>query len=68
MRITRSTWCRSRSPKRALGDAFVVGGGYKYCQLGEGNCFLRIPPDTDLRPVVTGWFSEFTALADRQRA
>jgi kynureninase len=50
-----------------LGDAFVVGGGYKYCQLGEGNCFLRIPPDTDLRPVVTGWFSEFTALADRQR-
>jgi kynureninase len=51
-----------------LGDAFVVGGGYKYCQLGEGNCFLRIPPDTDLRPVVTGWYSEFTVLADRQRA
>ena len=25
-----------------LTDAFVVGGGYKYCQLGEGNCFLRI--------------------------
>jgi kynureninase len=50
-----------------LGDAFVVGGGYKYCQLGEGNCFLRIPSDNDLRPVVTGWFSEFTALADRQR-
>src|ERR687897_29656 len=49
-----------------LGDAFVVGGGYKYCQLGEGNCFLRIPSDTDLRPIVTGWFSEFTALADRQ--
>jgi selenocysteine lyase/cysteine desulfurase len=49
-----------------IGDAFVLGGGYKYCQLGEGNCFLRIPPDTDLRPVVTGWFSEFTALADRQ--
>ena len=51
-----------------LGDAFIVGGGYKYCQLGEGNCFLRIPPDTDLRPVVTGWFSEFTVLADRQAA
>ena len=49
-----------------LGDAFVVGGGYKYCQLGEGNCFLRLPPGTDLRPVVTGWFSEFTALAERQ--
>ncbi len=50
-----------------LTDAFVVGGGYKYCQLGEGNCFLRLPRDTDLRPVVTGWFSEFTALADSQR-
>ncbi len=50
-----------------LGDAFVVGGGYKYCQLGEGSCFLRLPPGTELRPVVTGWFSEFTALTDRQR-
>jgi kynureninase len=51
-----------------LGDAFVVGGGYKYCQLGEGNCFLRLPPDGDeLRPVVTGWFSEFTALAERKQ-
>ena len=49
-----------------LADAFVVGGGYKYCQLGEGNCFLRLPPGTDLRPVVTGWYSEFTALAERQ--
>jgi selenocysteine lyase/cysteine desulfurase len=54
--------------EEGIGDAFIVGGGYKYCQLGEGNCFLRIPPDADdLRPVVTGWFSEFTALADRQR-
>jgi kynureninase len=53
--------------EEGLGDAFIVGGGYKYCQLGEGNCFLRLPPDTNLRPVVTGWFSEFTALADRDR-
>jgi selenocysteine lyase/cysteine desulfurase len=51
-----------------LGDAFVVGGGYKYCQLGEGNCFLRIPPGTELRPVITGWYSEFTVLADRERS
>jgi kynureninase len=50
-----------------LADAFVVGGGYKYCQLGEGNCFLRLPRDTDLRPIVTGWYSEFTALADRRQ-
>ena len=48
-------------------DAYVVGGGYKYCQLGEGNCFLRIPATCDLRPVVTGWYSEFTALAEKQR-
>ncbi|MGH7537973.1 MAG: kynureninase [Gemmatimonadales bacterium] len=43
--------------------AFVTGGGYKYCQLGEGNCFLRAPRDCALRPVITGWFSEFDALA-----
>lgn len=46
-----------------LRDAFVVGGGYKYCQLGEGNCFLRFPRDCRLRPVSTGWFAEFGTLA-----
>jgi kynureninase len=46
-----------------LGGAFIVGGGYKYCQLGEGNCFLRLPPDCAMRPVITGWFAEFTELA-----
>ncbi len=51
-----------------LGDAFVVGGGYKYCQLGEGNCFLRLPPGTTLRPALTGWYSEFTALTERGEA
>jgi selenocysteine lyase/cysteine desulfurase len=45
-----------------LASAFVTGGGYKYCQLGEGNCFLRVPPDQDLRPLLTGWFAEFAAL------
>ena len=48
-----------------LENAFVVGGGYKYCQLGEGNCFLRTPPDCDLRPVITGWYAEFSALEDK---
>ena len=46
-----------------VGGAFVVGGGYKYCQLGEGNCFMRIPPHCGLRPVLTGWFAEFGELA-----
>ena len=54
--------------KEGLLDAFVVGGGYKYCQLGEGNCFLRFPAATTLRPVITGWFSEFSALTEKQRA
>jgi kynureninase len=48
---------------QGLTDAFVVGGGYKYCQLGEGNCFLRVPADCALRPLVTGWFAEFDTLA-----
>jgi kynureninase len=47
-----------------LDGAFVTGGGYKYCQLGEGNAFLRSPPGCRLRPVVTGWFSEFSALSE----
>jgi kynureninase len=46
-----------------LETAFITGGGYKYCQLGEGNCFLRVPDGADLRPVLTGWFAEFEDLA-----
>jgi kynureninase len=46
-----------------LTRAFVVGGGYKYCQLGEGNGFLRVPANCEMRPVITGWFSEFGTLA-----
>jgi kynureninase len=42
-----------------LERAYVTGGGYKYVQLGEGNAFLRFPADCALRPVITGWFSEF---------
>ncbi|MDQ3788500.1 MAG: kynureninase [Actinomycetota bacterium] len=49
---------------RGLEDAWVTGGGYKYLQLGEGNCFLRLPPRAqELRPVITGWFAEFEDLA-----
>jgi kynureninase len=46
-----------------LENAFVTGGGYKYCQLGEGNCFLRVPPGCHMRPVLTGWFAEFERLS-----
>ncbi len=46
-----------------LEQAYIVGGGYKYCQLGEGACFLRLPRECTLRPVTTGWFTEFDAMA-----
>ncbi|HEX6472275.1 MAG TPA: kynureninase [Streptosporangiaceae bacterium] len=47
-----------------IDTAWVVGGGYKYLQLGEGNCFLRLPAHAgSLRPVITGWFAEFAMLA-----
>jgi kynureninase len=47
-----------------LEAAFITGGGYKYCQLGEGNAFLRVPPGFVARPAITGWFAEFEARAD----
>ncbi|MBX7098505.1 MAG: aminotransferase class V-fold PLP-dependent enzyme [Myxococcaceae bacterium] len=46
-------------------DAFLVGGGYKYAQWGEGNCFLVVPP-REFRPVLTGWFAGFGHLSQRQ--
>jgi kynureninase len=50
--------------EEGLERAWVVGGGYKYLQLGEGNCFLRLPGHADeLRPVVTGWYAEFADLS-----
>jgi kynureninase len=53
-------------PGMGLDNAWIVGGGYKYLQLGEGNCFLRMPSHAaQLRPVLTGWYAEFDALADR---
>ncbi|MEC9298061.1 MAG: kynureninase [Gemmatimonadota bacterium] len=55
-------------PEEGLGGAFIVGGGYKYMQAGEGNCWLRFPRDCRLRPVLTGWFSEFGTLADQKPA
>lgn len=43
-------------------DAFILIGGYKYLQWGEGNCFLRYPKGCALRPVITGWFAAFSTL------
>jgi len=49
--------------EQGLADAWAVGGGYKYLQWGEGNCYLRLPRHAeDLRPALTGWFAEFDLL------
>jgi kynureninase len=46
-----------------LEGTWIVGGGYKYLQLGEGNCFMRLPSQADeLRPAITGWYAEFDEL------
>ncbi len=50
-----------------LDGAYVLGGGYKYLQLGEGNCFLRTPPGCSLRPAITGWFADFGGLSSADR-
>ena len=55
------------STERVLGPrwdtAFVTAGGYKYAELGEGVCFMRLPrAAASLRPAYTGWFADFSAL------
>jgi selenocysteine lyase/cysteine desulfurase len=45
---------------------FYTAGGYKYVQAGEGACFLSIPQGCDLRPLYTGWFSDFGRLSGAQ--
>ena len=42
---------------------FYLAGGYKYAQSGEGCCFMAIPQNCRLRPLSTGWFSEFGTLS-----
>lgn len=47
-----------------LQQAFVAAGGAKYCQMGNGNCFMHVPPGRDFRPIITGWFGCFDPLLD----
>lgn len=49
-------------------DVYVLIGGYKYLEWGEGNCFLRYPKGSPLRPVVTGWFAAFSTLKQPRSA
>lgn len=41
---------------------YLSGGGYKYAQWGEGVCWLRVPNDDVIKPIFTGWFSDFAHL------
>lgn len=45
---------------------FYMAGGYKYAQSGEGVCFMSIPEGCELRPISTGWFSDFGKLSGQQ--
>jgi kynureninase len=48
---------------RFAGDAYVVGGGYKYAECGEGACWMLLPRSAvNMRPRYTGWFSHFEGL------
>ncbi|HSJ44989.1 MAG TPA: aminotransferase class V-fold PLP-dependent enzyme [Euzebyales bacterium] len=49
----------------ALADRiFYVAGGYKYAMAGEGVCFAHCPPGYGPRPRDTGWFADFSSLAE----
>lgn len=49
-------------------DVHILIGGYKYLQWGEGNCFLRYPKGSRMRPAVTGWFASFSTLKQPRSA
>lgn len=51
-----------------LQQAFIVGGGSKYCQLGSGVCFMHVPQGRDFQPLVTGWFGHFDPIMDNPSA
>ncbi len=51
-----------------LQQAFVAGGGAKYCQMGSGISFMHVPPGRDFRPVISGWFGCFDPIYDNPAA
>lgn len=48
---------------RIAARAFYLGGGYKYAMSGEGAAWMHCPPGYVPRPLNTGWFAGFAALA-----
>ena len=49
-----------------LEQAFVVGNANNYCQMGDGLCFMHVPPGCQLKPVITSWFGAFDPNVDRR--
>lgn len=47
-------------------DVFLLVGGYKYLQWGEGNCFLRHPMNYERKPAISGWFASFSSLRNNR--
>ena len=43
---------------------FYMAGAYKYAMSGEGACFMHAPDGYGPRPIDTGWFAGFSALAE----
>ena len=52
---------------KKIPNAYLLGGGYKYLQWGEGNAFLRFPKSCQLRPVLTGWFAAYDHLEETHK-
>jgi len=49
------------------GEVFVISGGYKYAEHGEGACWMHVPLFADrFRPRNTGWFADFAGLERTQ--
>lgn len=46
---------------------YIIGTGHKYCQLGEGCCFMHLPDHCTERPIVTGWFQQPDYVREQHR-
>ncbi len=47
-------------------EIYYMAGGYKYAQAGEGMCFLTLPRECKLRPLITGWMAGHSQLESEQ--
>ena len=50
------------SYEKIISEVYLIGGGYKYAQGGEGWCWMHLPPQAPSRPILTGWMSSFESL------